>query len=132
MAFVRVLYCCSGHRTACSGTHGAKFETANIQCIKRDKVSFANFTEYIFCGNFYVFKKYLACGGSFNTHFIFFRPEGKSFHVALHNESGEFFAGNFGKNDKYIRKTCVGYPHFLSVQHIMCAIGTQIGARLGI
>ena len=63
---------------------------------------------------------------------IFFSsaPDDTPGRSALHQKRRELLAADFGEDGEQIRRAAVGDPHLLAVEHVVRAVGAQIGARL--
>ena len=92
-----------------------KFQPADIQNIKCDDMSLADFTQQIFYRHFAILEIQLHRGRSLDTHLMFFRSLGKSFKPSFNNKCGKFIAVNLCKYGIYICKTTIGDPAFLPV-----------------
>ena len=109
------------HHFHTAGAHGAKFESANVENIESDLVSFADFTEQILDRRLRISQNQRSRARSPNAHLVFFRAILAPF-LAFNDERGELVAVNFREHDEDVRETAVGDEHLFAVEKVMRAI----------
>src|ERR1700688_880349 len=104
-----------------------KFQAPNIEHIERDDVTTPDFSQDVLDGNSYVIEINRSGGRAANTHLMFLGAAADTRKGSLHEEGAEFFASDFGEDGKQIGRATVGNPHFLAVEYVVLAVGSQVG-----